>query len=44
MALTVKAGRSNPDVLALADQVIAAQQAEITEMQALLSRSEGEAA
>ena len=37
MALTVKAGGSNPDVLALADQVIAARQAEITEMQALLS-------
>jgi len=37
MAQTVKANGSNPDVLALADQVIAAQQAEITEMQALLS-------
>ena len=36
MAQTVKAAGSNPDVLALADQVIAAQQAEITEMQALL--------
>ena len=33
---TVKANGSNPDVLALADQIIAAQQAEITEMQALL--------
>ena len=33
---TVKADGSNPDVLALADQIIAAQQAEITEMQALL--------
>ena len=36
MAQTVKATGSSPDVLALADQVIAAQQAEITEMQALL--------
>ena len=36
MAQTVKAAGSSPDVLALADQVIAAQQAEITEMQALL--------
>lgn len=33
---TVKANGANPDVLALADQIIAAQQAEITEMQALL--------
>ena len=33
---TVKAAGSNPDVLALADQIIAAQQAEIAEMQALL--------
>ena len=33
---TVKANGSHPDVLALADQIIAAQQAEITEMQALL--------
>ncbi|CAN5440661.1 DUF305 domain-containing protein [soil metagenome] len=37
MAQAVKSGGSNPDVLALADRVIAAQQAEITEMQALLS-------
>ena len=36
MAQTVKAAGSSPDVLALADQVIAAQKAEITEMQALL--------
>lgn len=36
MAQEVKANGSNPDVLALADQVIAAQQAEIAEMQALL--------
>ena len=36
MAQTVKAAGSNADVLALADQVIAAQQAEITEMEALL--------
>ncbi len=36
MAQTVKAAGSSPDVLALADQVITAQQAEITEMQALL--------
>ena len=36
MAQTVKAAGSSPDVLALADQVIIAQQAEITEMQALL--------
>lgn len=35
MAQTVKAAGSSPDVIALADQVIAAQQAEITEMQAL---------
>lgn len=33
---TVKANGSNVDVLALADQIITAQQAEITEMQALL--------
>ena len=33
---TVKAEGSNPDVLALADQIITAQQAEITEMQSLL--------
>jgi uncharacterized protein (DUF305 family) len=33
---TVKANGSNAEVLALADQIIAAQQAEITEMQALL--------
>ena len=33
---TVKADGSNPDVLALADEIIAAQQAEIAEMQALL--------
>lgn len=33
---TVKAEGSNPDVLALADQIITAQQAEITEMQNLL--------
>ncbi len=37
MALTVKADGSNPDVLALADQVIAAQQGEIDEMQGLLA-------
>ncbi len=36
MAQTVKASGSNADVLALADQVIAAQQAEITEMESLL--------
>ena len=34
---TVKASGSNVDVLALADQIITAQQGEITEMQALLS-------
>lgn len=34
---TVKANGSNPDVLALADQIITAQQGEITEMQALLA-------
>jgi uncharacterized protein (DUF305 family) len=34
---TVKADGSNPDVLALADQIIAVQQAEIAEMQQLLS-------
>jgi len=33
---TVKAKGSNADVLALADQIIAAQQGEITEMKALL--------
>jgi uncharacterized protein (DUF305 family) len=33
---TVKANGSNADVLALADQIITAQQGEITEMQALL--------
>ena len=33
---TVKTSGSNPDVLALADQIITAQQGEITEMQALL--------
>ena len=33
----VRANGSNADVLALADQIIAAQQAEITEMQALLA-------
>jgi uncharacterized protein (DUF305 family) len=33
---TVKANGSNPDVLALADQIIVAQQGEIAEMQALL--------
>ena len=37
MALTVKANGSNSDVLALADQVVAAQQAEIDEMSALLA-------
>jgi uncharacterized protein (DUF305 family) len=36
MAQTVKAAGSSPDVLALSDQVIAAQQSEVTEMQALL--------
>lgn len=36
MAQTVKATGSNADVLALAEQVIAAQQAEITEMETLL--------
>ena len=34
---TVKASGSNADVLVLADQIIKAQQAEITEMQALLA-------
>jgi uncharacterized protein (DUF305 family) len=34
---SVKADGSNPDVLALADQIITAQQAEITEMEALLA-------
>lgn len=34
---TVKANGSNPDVLALADQIITAQQGEISEMQALLA-------
>jgi uncharacterized protein (DUF305 family) len=37
MAQTVKAAGSSPDVLALADQVITVQQAEITEMQSLLA-------
>ena len=36
MAQTVKAAGSSPDILVLADQVIAAQQAEIAEMQALI--------
>jgi uncharacterized protein (DUF305 family) len=36
MAQTVKSAGSNPDVLTLADAVIAAQQGEIAEMQALL--------
>jgi uncharacterized protein (DUF305 family) len=36
-AQTVKAAGSNPDVLLLADQIIAAQQAEIDEMTALLA-------
>lgn len=36
MAQTAKAAGSNTEVLALADQVIAAQQSEITEMQTLL--------
>jgi uncharacterized protein (DUF305 family) len=36
MAQTVKAAGSNPDVLALADLVITAQQSEITEMTSLL--------
>jgi len=36
MADTVKADGSNPDVLALADQIITAQRAEIEEMQQLL--------
>ena len=36
MANTVKANGSNPDVLVLADRVIAAQQGEINEMEALL--------
>ena len=36
MAQTVKAAGSSTDVLALADQVIAVQQAEKAEMQALL--------
>ena len=34
---TVKAAGSNPDALALADQIIAAQSAEITEMEGLLA-------
>ena len=34
---SVKADSSNPDVLALADQIIATQQAEIAEMEALLA-------
>ena len=36
-AQAVKANGSNPDVLALADRIIAAQQGEIAEMQALLA-------
>lgn len=36
MAQAVKGSGSNPEAIALADQIIAAQQAEITEMQALL--------
>ena len=36
MAQTAKAAGSNPDALALSDQIIAAQQAEIAEMQTLL--------
>lgn len=36
MAQTVKANGSNADVAALADQIIEAQQAEITEMQDVL--------
>ena len=36
MSETVKSGGSNPDVLTLADQIIAAEQAEITEMRGLL--------
>jgi uncharacterized protein (DUF305 family) len=35
-SLTIKADGSNADVLALADRIIAAQQAEIAEMRALL--------
>ena len=35
MAQDVKANGANPDVLQLADQIIAAQQAEVTELQAL---------
>ncbi len=37
MSQTVKTAGSSPDVLALADKVIAAQQAEIAEMQSLLA-------
>jgi uncharacterized protein (DUF305 family) len=37
MAQTVKASGSNPDVALLADQIIAAQQAEIDQMKALLA-------
>jgi uncharacterized protein (DUF305 family) len=36
MAEAVKASGQNPDVLLLADEIIAAQQAEIAEMRALL--------
>ena len=36
-AQTVKASGSNPDVLVLADQIIAAQQAEIDQMTAFLA-------
>ena len=36
MAETVKASGSNPDVLAVAGQVIAAQEAELAEMNVLL--------
>lgn len=37
MAQTAKASGSSPEVLAMSDQVISAQQAEITEMRALLA-------
>jgi uncharacterized protein (DUF305 family) len=39
MAQDVKANGSNPDVLQLADQIITAQQAEVTELQALAGGS-----